>query len=160
MSQPDLALARAECEYYKKKAAALVRDVEEQQGYCPDRQEGHVLKLQYNQCCCYQCIGLCEPVNWAENVFFCRRDGCDECSCILPMEYLGLIDYNLVDVRMLKTQAIHLLRARGDSMYIYELCGADPSNDKLYTIEEAVKMVEASTKDQLRRFLAERFFHY
>ena len=76
------------------------------------------------------------------------------------MEYLGLIDYNLVDVRMLKTQAIHLLRARGDSMYIYELCGADPSNDKLYTIEEAVKMVEASTKDQLRRFLAERFFHY
>ena len=49
----DLALVRAECEYYKKKAAALVRDVEEQQGYCPDRQEGHVLKLQYNQCCCY-----------------------------------------------------------------------------------------------------------
>ena len=154
----SLAFARAECEYYKKKAAALVSNIEERNGYNPDRQEDHVLKLQYNQCCCYQCIGACEPVNWAEKVFFCGKDDCDECSCILPMEYLGLIDYNLVDIEMLKEQVTRLLRARGNSICISELNGADPSGRTIYSIEEAEKMVVESTKDQLRRFLTERFY--
>ena len=74
-SQPseELALARAECEYYKKKAAALVSNIEEQQGYCPDRQEDHVLKLQYNQCCCYQCIGGCEQSTGQRKSSFAER---------------------------------------------------------------------------------------
>ena len=76
------------------------------------------------------------------------------------MEYLGLIDYNLVDINMLKTQAIHLLREHGERIYITELCGADPSGRTKYTIKKAIKMVKASTKEQLRRFLDDRFFHY
>ena len=53
------------------------------------------------------------------------------------MEYLGLIDYNLVDIDTLKEQVTRLLHARGRRICISELSGADPSGRVLYTVKEA-----------------------